>query len=279
MLNIRRVVAIILLVTPLTFFGQGRGSYKIRENDKPITRVKPDFTGKNNTKSKLYFQASIGPTILNADNGGKKLGVEGNIGVGYQIHKFVGVEARIGYAFLQGKYDNIGRIVSQKSDLFEGNINLMLNLTNIILGVDSGRRFDIIPHVGIGQVQSRGRVEYENGNVVSFGYKDYDSPQNNTNLVDGKVQYGYMYFKAYGGGIGKRVVSLTVPMGIDFVCQVTKSLKIHLDFITNYVDTDRLDAVPAGKARDWYSSVQMRFQIKLHEKTPSPCDNLFYNYR
>ncbi len=280
MSNIKRIIAIILLIIPLTFFGQGRNVYKIKGNDKPITRMKPNFTGKkDNSNRGFYFMASVGPTLLNGDNGGKyKLGFDGNLGLGYRIHNFVGLEARLGFATLEGKYNDIKY---QEVNVFQANINLMINLTNIILGANSSRKFDIIPHIGIGQVQSRGRVEYHDGTIVSFGYKDYDAPQNNNALVGGQVQVGELYFKPYGGGIGKRIVSGTIPMGVDFCYSFTEKIKFHFDYVLTYTDTDRLDAVPAGFHYDWFTSLQVRFQVKLsaRKKTPSPCDNLFNDYR
>lgn len=281
MLNLKRIVAIILLITPLTFFGQGKGVHKVNQNDKPITRIKPNFSGKKENKNTgFYFTASIGPTILNADNGNKyKLGFEGNLGLGYQIHDFVGLEAKVGFATLEGKYD---MIKSQEVNLFEANINLMINLTNIILGTNSSRKFDIIPHIGIGQVQSKGRVVYNNGKIVSFGYEDYNSANNNNSLVNGQVQVGELYFNPTGGGIKKRIVSGAMPMGVDFCYNFNERIKFHFDYITTYSDTDRLDAVPAGYHYDWFTTLQVRFQMKLsapRKKVASPCDNLFNDYR
>lgn len=280
MLNLKRIVVIILLFAPLTFFGQSKGVYKVKGNDKPITRVKYNPTGKkDNSNRGLYFMASIGPTLLNGDNGGRyKLGFDGNLGLGYQIHDFVGLEARFGYATLGGKYD---KIKSQKVNLFEANINLMINLTNIIFGVNSSRKIDVIPHIGIGQVQSRGRVEYHDGKIVSFGYEDYDAPHNNNALVDGMIQVNEYYSKPYGGGIGNRIVSGTIPMGIDLSYILTYRIKFHFDYVVTYTDTDRLDAVPAGYHYDWFTSLQFRFQMKLsaRKKAPSPCDNVFNDYK
>lgn len=280
MSNLKRIVAIILLIMPLTFFGQGKGTYKTSGKSTPVMRTKPNFTGKkDNTNTGFYFTASVGPTLLNGDNGRKyKLGFDGNLGLGYQIHDFVGLEVKFCYVTLEGKYD---QIKSQEVNLFEANVNLMINLTNIILGSDGNRKFDIIPHIGIGQAQSRGRVVYHDGRIVSFGYKEFNSPQNNNSLVDGKVQVGELYFDPAGNGIGKRIVSGTIPMGIDFCFNFNERIKFHFDYISTYSDTDRLDAVPAGYHYDWFTTLQVRFQMKLsvRKKAADPCDNLFRNYK
>ena len=129
-------MVIILLFAPLTFFGQSKGVYKVKGNDKPITRVKYNPTGKkDNSNRGLYFMASIGPTLLNGDNGGRyKLGFDGNLGLGYQIHDFVGLEARFGYATLGGKYDKIKRFNYRFISHFFTDIFKCL-LTNYILNI------------------------------------------------------------------------------------------------------------------------------------------------
>lgn len=276
MLNIKRIVAIILLASPLTFWGQGKNAPRIYTKDQPISRTEYNFNGEKKTRNYFYLNASIGPNILQGDNKKYKIGFEGNLGLGYQLTEFLGFEGKLGYAAFNGDFKNIG-IVEHKSNAIEANVNVMLDLTTLIWGYKSNRKFTVTPHIGFGQVQSRGRSVYSNGRIVSYGYKkNYDDPNYNTKLEDGKVKIGDgTYLKPYGGGIGGRIVSATIPVGILLSYNINNYTKVHLDIVPTKVLGDRLDAVPSGSSNDYYTTFNVRFQynLKKHKKVYSPCDN------
>lgn len=274
MLNLKQLIAIVLLLSPLTFIGQAKSSHKTKGYDQPITRVKHNYSGKKAPNSYLYILAGAGPTILNGDNGNKfKLGIEGNFGLGWQIHPWVGIEGRLGFATVKGGYDDVK---SQTVRALEVNGHLMLNLSNIIFGIDNSRKFDIVAHVGYGQVQHRGRVVYNNGGEDSYGWTNYT--EHNTNLINGKIDGRW---EPYGGGLNGRLVSETIPMGVLLSYKLNDRFKLDFDVTTTRVDTDRFDALPRGYHYDWYSTFNIRaqYRLKLRTKAPSPCDNLFSDYR
>lgn len=274
MLNIKQIIAIILLLSPLTFWAQGRGLIKTKLNGQPVTRVKPYLEDEKKPRDYFYLTATVGANILNGDNARNfKVGYQGNLSLGYQIHEFVGVEGRIGYATFSGNFYNI---TSHFVNSLEANFNIMLNLTNILFGYNRDRKIDVIPHIGIGQVQTRGRVVYQSGKEVSYGYENYT--EHNTHLIDGLIDGRW---KPYGGGIGGRLVSGTVPMGVLFSYKINDYIKLHLDIVSNWVDSDRFDAVPSGYHYDWFTTFNFRAQCKLkkYRKAHNPCDNLFNNYK
>lgn len=273
--NTKHIIAILLLVSPLTFLGQNSKSYKAKTNSTPIARVKQNFNGKQiSDNTYFYLIAGVGTNLLHGDNGRRyEPGFNGNISIGLQLHKYVGLEGKVGYSTLSGKYYGVE---SHFSNTFETNINLMINLTNIIFGNQSGRKYDIIPHIGWGQLQSRGRVVYENGKKTSYGYENY--LEHNNNLIDGKIDGR---FNPNGGGIGGRVVSRMHSAGILFNYIINDSFKVGLDIISTRADTDRLDAVPAGYHYDWFTTfdVRVQYRLRFREHKTSPCDNVFSDYK
>ena len=274
MLNFNRIIAIVLLISPLTFWGQARNSHQIKTNSGPISNSKMSSKDKSPSRNYIYVLAGVGTTLLDGDNSlGYKPGFEGNIGIGYQIHEWVGIEGKLGYATFGGKYNGVK---SQFSNAFEANVNLMVNLTNIIFGYQSNRKYDIIPHIGWGQVESRGRVVYEDGRKTSYGYENIQ--EHNTTLVNNLVDNR---FEPNGDGLGGRVVARMQSAGILFNYILNNKIKLGLDLVSTRVDTDRFDAVPAGFHYDWYTTfnVRVQYRLQLRQKVDSPCDNLFGDYK
>lgn len=272
--NAKFIITILLIISPLVFWGQNKSSQKTKINSTPVIREKQNFNGKQRTDTYFYLIGGVGTNLLNGDNGRKyKPGFSGNISLGLQLDKYVGIEGKLGYSTLSGKYYGV---VSHFSNTFETNINLMVNLTNIIFGKQGNRKYDIIPHIGWGQLQSRGRVVYEDGILTSYGYEDY--LEHNNNLIDGLVDGR---FDPNGGGIGGRVVSRMQSAGILFNYIINNNLKVGLDMISTRADTDRLDAVPAGYHYDWFTTFNVRaqYRIRIKNTSTSPCDNMFIDYK
>ena len=277
MLNIKRIVAIILLASPLTFWGQGKNAPRIYTKDQPISRTEYNFNGEKKSHDYFYFVAGIGPSVLQGDNKGYKPGFSGNIGIGYQLIDFLGFEAKLGYATFNGDFSNVG-VKTHTANAFEANVNVMLDLTNLIFGYKSNRKFNVVPHVGIGQVQCRNYVVYNNGEKFSFGDKK-NHKAHNSNPIDenGKiVMKNGNRFSAYGGGIGGRIVALSAPVGILLSYKVNDYIKTDIDLTVTPVDTEFLDGVIGNTdSKDMYTTLTVRLQYKLkkHKKVYSPCDN------
>ena len=274
MVNIKKIIAIILLVSPLTFLGQGKNVYKIKESSKPVIREKVYSETILRPRNYLYVVGGVGTNMLHGDNGILSIpGLGCQIGIGYQALEYIGLEGKLGLSMLSGSFKGAE---TQFTNALEANISLMINLTNIVTGYQGTRKQEWILHAGYGQTQSRGRIIYSNGDNKAFGYENYQE-YNNT-LANGKVDG---MWEPTGGGINGRVVARTFPVGIMFSYKLTERIKLNFDLTTIYVDTDRFDGVPAGYVYDMYSQfdVRIQYRLKLRDKVDSPCNNMFSEYK
>lgn len=209
-------VAIILFASPFAFYGQTVNN--TNENTK--------------FNDYVYVSGDLGLGFLKGDNSGLKLGLNGHLGIGYQFDNILGIKANLGFGGLNGKFDNY---IIDRSNYFEGNINLTVNVTDIILGYNPDRKYNVVPHIGVGQVRYRARLN-NNGDMVSeIGYNKRD---------------------------GRRVAA-TIPMGIEVNYNIYPNLNIFMDFTTNYVDTDRLDGIASGEHNDWFATLNVGANYKL----------------
>jgi outer membrane protein OmpA-like peptidoglycan-associated protein len=113
---------------------------------------------------------------------------------------------------------------------------LTINFTDIILGYNPDRKLNFVPHIGIGQVRYRIRLNDNNGNDV--------------------------YENGYSKRDGRKVVA-TIPMGFELNFAITPSWKVYLDYTANYADTDLLDGIIRGEHNDWFTSVNLGASYKL----------------
>lgn len=213
-------MAAVLLAVPFAFYGQTDN--KTNENAK--------------FNDYVYVSGDLGLGFLKGDNNGLKLGLNGHVGIGYQFDNILGIKVNFGYGGLNGKFS---KYTIAESNYFEGNINLTVNLTDIILGYNPDRKFNIVPHIGIGQVRYRIKLNDVNGNRV----------------------YQNGYDKKHG-----RKVAATIPMGIEFDYSINPSWKVFVDLTANYADTDLLDGVASGKHNDWFSTVNIGANYRLGSK-------------
>lgn len=211
------IMAIVFAICPMAFYAQSEG--EVIEN-----KAFNDY---------VYVSGDLGLGFLKGDNTGLKLGLNGHLGIGYQFDNILGLKANLGFGGLNGKYENVA---IDKSNYFEGNINLTINATDIILGYNPDRKFSVVPHVGIGQVRYKVKVNDNNGSLISEGgYNERD---------------------------GREVVA-TIPMGVEVNYIINPSLRVHLDFTANYADTDRLDGIASGEHNDWFSTLNLGASYKL----------------
>lgn len=211
------IMIMVLALCPMAFYGQNNNT----ENQNAQFN---DYA---------YVTGDLGLGMLNGDNSGLKLGLNGHFGIGYQFDNIVGVKGNIGFGGLNGKYDYVN---IDKSNYFEANANLTINLTDIIFGYNPDRKLNFVPHIGIGQVRYRVRLNDNNGNDV--------------------------YENGYNKRDGRKVVA-TVPMGFELNYAINPSWKVYLDYTANYADTDLLDGIAKGEHNDWFTSINLGASYRL----------------
>ncbi|MBO7286748.1 MAG: outer membrane beta-barrel protein [Bacteroidales bacterium] len=239
-----------LVVASLSTYAQNDGGEVVKTEIN--TPAKPNFS------KYLYLSADLGSGILDGDNDGIKLGFNGHLGVGFQFSKWMGVKLNLGYGNLDGKFNLNSEVVTiSKLNYFDANINVTFSLMNIIFGFNPERKFDAIPHVGIGQIQYR--------------------------LVNHFNRYGYE-----DKGIGGRKIVASVPLGIELNYSLNNKWFLFLDFTANYADSDIIEGLPINDNNDWFHAISIgaNYKIKTFKskerpenliKAPtSPCSNYWY---
>ena len=211
------IMIMVLALCPMAFYGQN-------DNTENQNAQFNDYA---------YVTGDLGLGMLNGDNSGLKLGLNGHFGIGYQFDNIVGVKGNIGFGGLNGKNDYVN---IDKSNYFEANANLTINLTDIIFGYNPDRKLNFVPHIGIGQVRYRVRLNDNNGNDV--------------------------YENGYNKRDGRKVVA-TVPMGFELNYAINPSWKVYLDYTANYADTDLLDGIAKGEHNDWFTSINLGASYRL----------------
>lgn len=258
---IKKLLIIIFICCPFTFYGQSKSGLFPTKKSKKVAYARPiEDVRYDASYSYPFFSFDFGPSFLNADNAKLKWGNGASIGIGYQLFHIVGIECNFGYTALDGKYY---QLEIQNLNCFEANANISFNLTNLLFGYDGDRKINVEPHIGIGQIQYKGHIIYNNGKHVFVGY---DNNASNNSL---------------GKGVHGRKVALAVPYGIDINYDITNKLKVHIDVSTCFTDTDNLDAIQNGLHYDWYSSIRIGVSYAWsrkgagHKREYSPCEFTF----
>ena len=191
----------------------------------------------------FYVTGDLGLGLLGGDNTTFKLGMNGHLGIGYQVDHFIGFKASIGYGGLNAGFENV---TIDKLNYFEANFNLTVDFTNIILGYNPDRKFSAVPHIGLGQLQYRINALDNNGNIY--------------------YQAGYKENNEQDSGIDGRKVVATLPMGLELNYKLNPNWKLYLDLTANYVDSDWLDGVNGNYRNDWFYTVNLGANYKLGGK-------------
>ena len=214
------IMIIVLALCPMAFYGQN-------ENTEKQAATFNDYA---------YVSGDLGLGFLNGDNSGLKLGLNGHLGIGYQFDNILGVKANFGFGGLNGKYEGIS---IDRSNYFEANLNLTISLTDIIFGFNPDRRLNFTPHIGIGQIGYRIKLnDSNNNNIYENGYDKRDG----------------------------RKVAATIPMGAEVSYAVNNNWKVSLDYTANFADTDLLDGQATGKHNDWFSTINLGASYRLGSK-------------
>lgn len=187
---------------------------------------------------------------------------DGQLGLGYQFSKVMGVNAKFGTATLAGEkhgqevnavdaatipvaYANKGFNDAKfdKTKFMEGNINLTFNFTNLFFGYNPRRVFNLIPHLGVGGIY------YKAGEVTS--------------TVDGSQ---FLAEKA------DHELALTVPVGAEINFNISRMLDFFIDYTYNWMSKDDLDQVKKWPnddiqvVNDMYSSLNAGLRLKFNQK-------------
>ena len=187
---------------------------------------------------------------------------DGKLGLGYQLGKVIGINAKFGYGTLAGEKHNQSLIGFEEATttteankfrdaqllhttLLEGNLNLTFNFTNLFFGYNPRRVFNFIPHIGIG----------------GLGYKagEVNLLEDNTTLYPAKTDYAWTY---------------TVPVGAEINFNISRMLDFYIDYTFTWAGSDKLDQVQKVNdniqvINDMYSSLNAGLRLKFNKK---PCD-------
>ena len=182
-------------------------------------------------------------------NGHKHLDKDGNIQMLYLLDangNAIGTDPDNVYA---GSLHDLSLV---RTDYFEGNVNLTINLFNIFK-YNPRRVVNLIPHVGIGGLY------YKAGQVNKMNV------DNNTETVAYTV----------ANPREKRQLHFNVPVGMELNFNITPKFDLFLDYTYTFTGTDNLDQVRKTDEshhvindKDMYSQVNLGLRVKFN----NPCD-------
>ena len=249
------MMLVVMAVLPLTFFGQS--------SKKPVERY-------------WYIQADGGLSINHGDLANYQGGIwndfnhwkktfpdwNAHLGVGYQFGKVVGLNLKGGYGLLSGHKHGQALVLNgdeanvlynldlNKTNYFEGNLNLTLNLFNMF-NYNPRRVVNLVPHIGIGG------IFYKAGAVSQLNGEDAE-----TELAAAKTN---------------RELGFTVPAGMEITFNLAPKFDLFLDYTYTFTGTDKIDQVAKIKAdedrhtindKDMYSQLNLGLRYKFN----NPCD-------
>ena len=189
---------------------------------------------------------------------------DGQVGLGYQFSKVMGVNAKFGTGTLGGKKEGqrltgfeggavdptmadkgFENVMLDKTTFMEANLNLTFNLTNLFFGYNPRRVFNFIPHLGIGGIR------YHAGAVNRIA---------DESEVIAKKDEAEMTF--------------TVPVGAEINFNIARWFDFFIDYTFTWAGNDKLDQVQKlpddiQVINDMYSSVNAGLRFKFNKK---PCD-------
>ena len=186
---------------------------------------------------------------------------DGKVGLGYQMGKVMGINAKFGTATLAGEKHgqnliDFNTVVDptaankgfqdakfDKTTFMEANLNLTFNLTNLFFGYNPRRVFNFIPHLGVGGIR------YHAGAVTSTTGA---AEPNIAAKDDAEMTY-------------------TVPVGAELNFNLARMLDFFIDYTFTWAGNDRLDQVQKAPddiqiINDMYSSVNAGLRLKFNKK-------------
>ena len=195
-----------------------------------------------------FIDADAGGAFLAGDNGNLKFNrmrFNGHVGGGYAFAKCLTAYGKVGFGTLSATKENF--FTTDMVSYVSYDLNVSIDLINLFKYKEF-RTLAIKPHVGIGQMQFQART--------------------------GNAHYGYLgsWATEEGKGFGGRKIAMEVPMGLEIECNVSPRVALYFDLTTAYIDSDKLDAVPAGKHKDWVSTGNfgLRYKFRKVNKPAEP---------
>ena len=187
-----------------------------------------------------------------------------HLGIGYQFGKVVGMNLKGGYGLLSGHKHGQALVFENSTDpvyydlgldktnYFEGNLNLTFNLFNMFK-YNPRRVINLVPHIGIGGI-------YYQAGVVNHldGSDEVETPA----LAEAKAD---------------RDLTFTVPAGMEITFNLAPKFDIFIDYTYLFTGKDDLDQVAKIKTdedkhfindKDMYSQLNLGLRYKFN----NPCD-------
>ena len=210
------------------------------------------FLGQEKTASNNWFIGiEGGATTMLADNEAflmDQTSWDAGLFAGLTVKNALSFYVDLGYVNLKGK--NGEWMTIDECNLFQGNINVGYNVLQLF-GFDPDRRWNLMPHFGLGAIMHRSQTTFSNGTVIKNGYDD-----------NGAVK---------GHGIGGRKAVYTNNFGLKLGYALSQKFDIALDFVTVKTDTEGLDNWHNGKHSDWYAYANVAIAYKFGRKEVKPC--------
>lgn len=241
--TISKLVLIALMaILPATVFGQKADRYFYIMADGGISSFHGDL-------SRNAFAPDFDNIKFNA-----------HFGVGYQFGGVIGMNLKAEWASLAGeKLDRkvFDPAILDSYDHFGANVNLTFNMSNVFSPYKADRLFNVIPHIGIGQIHYKSEVHRldHNDNVIrveKWGYENKNEGDENRP----------------GDGISDRRVATTVPVGIEFNFNLHPKWDVYADYTMVYTDDDYLDGTKNGTMEvknDIFSTLNLGVRFKFNK--------------
>ena len=252
------VMLVVMAILPLTFYAQSG------KNTNPVERY-------------WYIQADGGLSINHGDLANYENGIWGDfdhfkktfpdwnahLGIGYQFGKVIGLNLKGGYGLLSGHKHGQALVFNndasttlydlglEKTNYFEGNLNLTFNLFNMFK-YNPRRVINLVPHIGIGGIY------YKAGKVTQLNNDD----EVFSTLAEPKTE---------------RELNFNVPAGMEFTFNLAPKFDLFIDYTYVFTGTDNLDQVAKIQAdeefriindKDMYSQLNLGLRYKFN----NPCD-------
>ncbi len=248
----------VLMALPLAFYAQGKGADEGKTKQETSSSFSPYW----------FFQGEIGATWSHADLSRygfapdyQHTNINGALGAGYQFTSVLKAYVNLTRGFYDGEKKNVvtvsvpnalyGRDMYFDNDYYGGNLNVGINLSNLFAGYKD-RLVSFGIHVGVGQDQFKSRTYDLNtdARLSTLGFKGDKTYHNH--------------------GINNRLISLTVPAGINVDFNVSEKWDLFGDYSYTWMDTERADGIVHGAMQvknDAYSHFNIGVRYKYNSNS------------
>jgi len=138
-----------------------------------------------------------------------------------KINSYVGVRGTLLYAVLKSTKES--EKIYFEGDTYEYSLSAVFDLTNIFLGIDKYRNWNVYAFIGIGFTETLSDLYDLNTGVHLLPSGDIDSAFTGNNT---------------------RMTETTMPIGIGINYEIERNTKVFFEFTRHIVHTNKLDAYP-----------------------------------